>query len=75
MLTSIVAASYFFAAFAFAFLALLMLTSWRKRRRGAALTCACATTAAWAAVTGFAALRGMSMMPLAAIAEILRGAM
>ena len=74
MLTSIVAASYFFAAFAFAFLALLLLTSWRKRRRGAALTCACATTAAWAAVTGLAALRGPSLMPLAAVAEILRGA-
>ena len=74
MLTSIVAASYFFAAFAFSFLTLLLMTSWRKRRHAVALTCACAATAVWAAVTGFAALRGPSLMPLAAVTEILRGA-
>lgn len=73
MLTSIVAASYFFAALAFFFLALLMFTSWRRRLHGTALAGACLLTGAWSAAVAIAALRGPALVPVASVLEVLRG--
>lgn len=74
MLLSIVAASHFFAAFAFLFLSLLLVTSWRGRLHGAALTAASMLTAAWAAAVALAGWRIPALAPLTDTLEILRGA-
>lgn len=74
MLTSVVAASYSFAALAFFFLSVLLFTSWRGRLHGAALAAACMLTSAWAAAAALAALRGPALVPLTAVLEVLRGA-
>lgn len=72
--TRIAAASYFVAAAAFAILSLLLLTRWRGRPHGVALTAACVTTAAWGAVTASHALRGQIAGLLPDILEIARNA-
>ncbi len=74
MSTSVMAASYSFAALAFFGLALLLVTSWQGRLHGAALTAACVLTAAWAAASALTALYGPALVPPAAVLEILRGA-
>jgi putative PEP-CTERM system histidine kinase len=74
MLTSIAAYSYGIAAVAFFMLTLLLLTSWRARIFGAALTVACVITAFWAASIAYQAAREISLPLLTEILEILRNA-
>ena len=74
MLTSIAAYSYGIAAVAFFFLTVLLLTSWRARIFGTALTVACVITAFWAASISYQAVSGVSLSLLTDILEILRNA-
>lgn len=74
MLTSIAAYSYGIAAIAFFILTLLLLTSWRTRIFGTALTVACVLTTFWAASIVYQAVRGISLPLLTNIFEILRNA-
>ncbi len=74
MLTNIAVFSYAIAAVAFLALFVLLLTSWRGRMHGMALTVACLLTALWAATIAFQ--NGLAnSLPLAMdILEILRNA-
>ena len=74
MLTSITAYSYGLAAIAFFMLTLLLLTSWRARIFGTALTVACVLTTFWAASIVYQAVRGISLPLLTDILETLRNA-
>ncbi len=74
MLTSIAAYSYGIAAIAFFMLTILLLTSWRARIFGTALTVACVLTTFWAASIAFQAVRGISLPLLTDILETLRNA-
>ena len=74
MLTSITAYSYGIAAIAFFMLTLLLLTSWRARIFGTALTVACVLTTFWAASIVYQAVRGISLPLLTDILETLRNA-
>ena len=74
MLTSITAYSYGIASVAFFFLTILLLTSWRARIFGTALTVACVISAFWAASISYQAARGVSLPLLTDILEILRNA-
>ena len=74
MLTSVAAYSYGIAAVAFFMLTVLLLTSWRARIFGTALTVACVMTAFWAASIAYLAARGISLPLLTDILEILRNA-
>lgn len=74
MLTSVAASSYGIAAVAFFMLTVLLLTSWRARIFGTALTVACVMTAFWAASIAYLAARGISLPLLTDILEILRNA-
>ncbi|CAH1906050.1 Sensory transduction histidine kinases [Candidatus Nitrotoga sp. HW29] len=74
MLTGIAVYSYGIAAIAFFILALLLLTSWRARIFGTALTVACVLTTCWAASIAYQAARGISLPLLTDILETLRNA-
>lgn len=74
MLTGIAAYSYGMAAIAFFILTLLLLTSWRARIFGTALTVACVLTTCWTALIAYQAVRGISLPLLTDILEILRNA-
>ena len=74
MLTSVAAYSYGIAAVAFFMLTVLLLTSWRARIFGTALTVACMMTAFWAASIAYLVARGISLPLLTDILEILRNA-
>ena len=74
MLTNIAAYSYAMAASAFLVLFLLLLTSWRGRMHGMALTIACLLTALWAAAIAFQAALGNPLSLLTDILEVLRNA-
>jgi putative PEP-CTERM system histidine kinase len=74
MLTSIAAYSYGLATAAFFLLTVLLLTSWRARIFGTALTVACVITAFWAASIAYQADKGISLPLLTDILEILRNA-
>jgi putative PEP-CTERM system histidine kinase len=74
MLTSITTYSYGIAAVAFFILTVLLLTSWRGRIFGAALTVACVMTTLWAASITYQAVRGISLPLLTDILETLRNA-
>ena len=74
MLTGIATYSYGIAAVAFFMLTVLLLTSWRARIFGTALTVACVMTAFWAASIAYLAARGISLPLLTDILEILRNA-
>ena len=74
MLASITAYSYGIAATAFFMLTVLLLTSWRARIFGTALTIACVTTAFWAALIAYQAVKGIPLPLLTDILEILRNA-
>ena len=74
MLTSIAAYSYAFAAVAYFFLSLLLLTNWRGRLHGMVLTTACLLTMLWAATAAYQAALGRPLSLLADILEILRNA-
>ncbi|WP_173052303.1 XrtA/PEP-CTERM system histidine kinase PrsK [Candidatus Nitrotoga sp. AM1P] len=74
MLTSIAAYSYGIAAIAFFMLTLLLLTSWRARIFGTALTVASVLTTFWAASIAYQAVRGISLPLLTDILETLRNA-
>jgi putative PEP-CTERM system histidine kinase len=74
MLTSIAAYSYGIAAIAFFMLTLLLLTSWRARIFGTALTVACVLTTFWAASIVYQAARGISLPLVTDILETLRNA-
>jgi len=74
MLTSITAYSYGIAAVAFFMLIVLLLTSWRARTFGTALTVACVMSAFWAASITYQAASGVSVPLLTDILEILRNA-
>ncbi|MDQ3267340.1 MAG: PEP-CTERM system histidine kinase PrsK [Pseudomonadota bacterium] len=74
MLTSIAAYSYGIAAIAFFMLTLLLLTSWRARIFGTALTVACVLTTFWAASIAYQAVTGISLPLLTDILETLRNA-
>jgi len=74
MLTSIAAYSYGIASVAFFFLTILLLTSWRARIFGTALTVACVMSAFWAASITYQAASGVYLPLLTDILEILRNA-
>lgn len=74
MLTSIAAYSYSIAAVAFLVLFVLLLTSWRGRMHGMALTVACLLTALWAATIAYESIYGNPSSLPADILEILRNA-
>src|SRR4030066_1015887 len=74
MLTNIAVFSYTIAALAFLALFVLLLTSWRGRMHGMALTVACLLTAFWAASIAFQAVLGNPLSLLTDILEILRNA-
>lgn len=74
MLTNIAVFSYAMAALAFLALFVLLLTSWRGRMHGMALTVACLLTALWAGTIAFQAALGNSLSLLTDILEILRNA-
>ena len=74
MLTSVAAYSYGIAAVAFFMLTVLLLTSWRARIFGTALTVTCVMTAFWAASIAYQAASGISLPLLTDILEILRNA-
>lgn len=74
MLTNIAVFSYAIAALAFLALFVLLLTSWRGRMHGMALTVACLLTALWAGTIAFQAALGNPLSLLTAILEILRNA-
>jgi putative PEP-CTERM system histidine kinase len=74
MLTSITAYSYGIAATAFFLLTVLLLTSWRARIFGTALTVACGITAFWATSIAYQAAKGIHLPLLTDILEILRNA-
>ncbi|MCP5244986.1 MAG: PEP-CTERM system histidine kinase PrsK [Burkholderiales bacterium] len=72
MWTDIAIISYSIAAFAFFFLSLLLLTSWRGRLYGMMLTVACLLSATWATATAINIASGYSFTSLTNILEILR---
>lgn len=74
MLTSIAAYSYGIASVAFFFLTILLLTSWRARIFGTALTVACVMSALWAVSITYQAASGVYLPLLTDILEILRNA-
>ena len=74
MLTSITAYSYGIAAVAFFMLIVLLLTRWRARTFGTALTVACVLSAFWAVSITYQAASGISLPRLTDILEILRNA-
>jgi putative PEP-CTERM system histidine kinase len=74
MLTNIAVFSYAIAALTFLALFALLLTSWRGRMHGMALTVACLLTALWAATIAFQAALGNPLSLLTDILEILRNA-
>jgi len=73
MLTSIATLSYASAALAFLFLSMLLLTSWRGRVHGMAITAICLLTAGWAAALAWQAASAMPISLLSQIFELLRG--
>lgn len=75
MLSSIAVFSYVIAAVAFLALFVLLLTSWRGRMHGMALSASCLLTALWAATVAFqAAGNNPTLLLLIDILEILRNA-
>ncbi|MGC2049767.1 MAG: XrtA/PEP-CTERM system histidine kinase PrsK [Gallionella sp.] len=74
MLSSIAVFSYAIAAVAFLALFVLLLTSWRGRMHGMALTVSCLLTALWASTVAFVAASGNPWTLLTDILEILRNA-
>ncbi len=75
MLTSVATGSYATAAVAYLFLAILLLTSWRGRVHGMALTVACLLSALWAATLAYQATAQEQPISLFTnILEILRNA-
>ena len=74
MLTNIAVYSYSIAALAFLVLFLLLLTSWRGRMHGMALTVACLLTALWAVAIAFQTALGNPLPLLTDILEVLRNA-
>ncbi len=75
MLTSVATVSYATAAVAYLFLAILLLTSWRGRLHGMALTVACLLSALWAATLAYQATAQEQPISLFTnILEILRNA-
>jgi putative PEP-CTERM system histidine kinase len=73
-LTNIAVLSYALAACAFLVLGLPLLTSWRGRTHGAALTCACLLSTLWAGMLAWQALDGVLWSRLTGCLEILRSA-
>ncbi len=75
MLTSVATVSYATATVAYLFLAILLLTSWRSRVHGMALTVACLLSALWAAILAYQATAQEQPISLFTnILEILRNA-
>jgi len=74
MTINIAIISYTIAALAFLLLSVLLLTSWRKRLHGTALTLACVLSAAWAGTLAWQASRGVQLSGLGEVLEILRNA-
>ncbi|MEO7494783.1 MAG: XrtA/PEP-CTERM system histidine kinase PrsK [Massilia sp.] len=70
-MSSIAAYSYSIAAAGFLFLSVLLLTSWRGRIHGVALTVACLLTAAWA---GLLAWQSSGAAPWSQLADLLETA-
>ncbi|QAU35388.1 XrtA/PEP-CTERM system histidine kinase PrsK [Janthinobacterium sp. 17J80-10] len=73
MLTTIAASSYASAALAFLFLSLLLLTSWRGRLHGMAITTTCLLSAGWAASLAWQAATAAPFSLLSQCMELLRG--
>jgi putative PEP-CTERM system histidine kinase len=73
-LTNIAAFSYALAACSFLVLGLPLLTSWRGRTHGAALTCACLLSSLWAGVSAWQAANLVLWSTLSGTLEILRDA-
>lgn len=74
MLGSIATASYASATLAFLFLGILLLTSWRGRVHGMAITAICLLSAGWAAALAWQASSVTPFSLLSNSLELLRGA-
>ncbi len=75
LLTNVATVSYATAAVAYLFLSMLLLTIWRGRLHGMALTVACLLSALWATTLAYqAAAQGQPISLLTDILEILRNA-
>lgn len=74
MSISIAAFSYITAAVAFLLLSVLLVTKWRGRPHGLALTITCLLTALWALVTADQTARGNPLSLATALLELLRNA-
>ncbi|MFL6675137.1 MAG: XrtA/PEP-CTERM system histidine kinase PrsK [Massilia sp.] len=73
-MTNIAAFSYALAAAGFLVLGLPLLTSWRGRTHGAALTVACLLSTLWSGMVAWQAFHYIDWSPLTGTLEILRGA-
>ena len=73
MLTTIATLSYASAALAFLFLSVLLLTSWRGRLHGMAISAACLLSAGWAAALAWQASSAAPFSLLSQCMELLRG--
>lgn len=73
MLSTIAAVSYASAALAFLFLSLLLLTSWRGRVHGTAITATCLLSAGWATALAWQAATTAPFSLLSQCLELLRG--
>ncbi|HEX8886354.1 MAG TPA: hypothetical protein VF797_17845, partial [Noviherbaspirillum sp.] len=74
MVVNVIAVSYGIAAAAFLLLTLLLMTSWRGRLHGIALAVASCTTALWAGVVSWQAVRGIQLSLLSDVLELARNA-
>ena len=74
MVVNVIAVSYGIAAAAFLLLTLLLLTSWRGRLHGMALTAASAITASWAGLVAQQASAGIQLSLATDVLELARDA-
>src|SRR3978361_2238118 len=74
MVVNVIAVSYGIAAAAFLLLTLLMLTSWRGRLHGMALTAASGITAFWAGLGARRASHGIQLSLATDVLELARDA-
>ena len=74
MLTSVASLSYGVSAFAYLLLAVVLMTNWRGRLFGAALTVACMVTSAWSALIAYQVASGSLAGLNSDVLEVLRNA-
>jgi putative PEP-CTERM system histidine kinase len=74
MLTSVASLSYGISAFAYLLLAVVLMTNWRGRLFGVALTVACLITSAWSALIAYQVTSGSLVTLNSDVLEVLRNA-